>query len=171
LNRLDRLKHQARTDPRQHARTPLWLFEALHRRFRFTVDAACDASNQLLSRGWTADDDFLTQSWERHRVFLNPPFCLASKAIETATSWAGLFRVPSVLLLPAKTCGAAVAEAVANGASIGVFRKRVNYEPAPGVKFSTANRDSMLLVFGFEDCGIKPGSTFVFHAADDDVTD
>lgn len=171
MNRLDKLKHQARTDPRQHARTPRWLFDALHARFRFTIDAACDASNQLLPSGWTADDDFMAQDWQEHRVFINPPFCLASEAIKNAALWAGLFQVPSVLLLPAKTCGLAITGAVRRGASIGVFPWRVNYEPAPGVRLSSANRDSMLLVFGFEDCGVKPGSTFVFHATDDEVTD
>jgi hypothetical protein len=168
MNRLERLKHKARTDPRQHARTPRWLFDALHARFRFTVDAACNASNRLLPVGWTADDDFMVKHWTWHRVFLNPPFCLASEAIKTAASWAGLFQVSSVLLLPAKACGAAIAEAVKRGASIGVFPRRINYEPAPGVTFSTANRDSMLLVFGFEDCGIRPGSTFVFDAEPDE---
>ena len=60
----------------QDWRTPPDLFKALHRIFKFTVDAAADASNNLLPRYW-ADNQWksgLEHSWKKHRVFCNPPF-------------------------------------------------------------------------------------------------
>ena len=49
-------------------------FAPLHSRFRFTVDAAATPENARLERYWTVDDDALSQSWARERVWCNPPY-------------------------------------------------------------------------------------------------
>jgi len=55
--------------------TPAEIFEPLHKRFRFTVDAAAEPHNAKLPRYWTkADDDALKQDWSGETVFLNPPY-------------------------------------------------------------------------------------------------
>jgi phage N-6-adenine-methyltransferase len=50
------------------------VFDPLHERFRFTVDAAALPRNAKLERFWTPDDDALSQSWARERVWCNPPY-------------------------------------------------------------------------------------------------
>ena len=78
--------------------TPPELFDALHRRFRFTVDAAALPRNAKLERFWTPEDDGLERSWEGERVWCNPPY----SKIEP---WANKARLGmadlAVLLLPA----------------------------------------------------------------------
>ena len=54
--------------------TPPELFESLHRRFHFTVDAAALPHNAKLARFWTPEDDGLERSWEGERVWCNPPY-------------------------------------------------------------------------------------------------
>lgn len=54
--------------------TPDWLFDALHREFRFTVDGAASDKLHKLDRYWTKEIDGLAQDWCHERVFLNPPF-------------------------------------------------------------------------------------------------
>jgi phage N-6-adenine-methyltransferase len=49
-------------------------FAPLHKRFRFTIDAAASPTNAKLPRYWTRDDDALTQSWAGERVWCNPPY-------------------------------------------------------------------------------------------------
>lgn len=49
-------------------------FEPLHRRFRFTIDAAAAPHNARLERYWTIEDDALSQSWAGERVWCNPPY-------------------------------------------------------------------------------------------------
>jgi hypothetical protein len=111
------------------------------------MDGAADVESKLCLRYWNADDNFLALSWKDERVYLNPPFCLANQAIEKAAFEYEAHGVTSAVLLYAKTAGAAIRTAVAAGASLGVFEKRVAYVPAPSVTFSTPNRDSMVLVF------------------------
>ncbi|MGE4163888.1 MAG: DNA N-6-adenine-methyltransferase [Vicinamibacterales bacterium] len=49
-------------------------FADLHRRFRFTVDAAALPRNAKLPRFWTPFDNGLRQSWAGERVWCNPPY-------------------------------------------------------------------------------------------------
>lgn len=52
-------------------RTPQYLFDALHEEFGFTVDAAADSENALLTRYWT---DAMAEDWGPETVFCNPPY-------------------------------------------------------------------------------------------------
>ena len=54
--------------------TPQEYFDLLHRRFRFTVDAAALPYNAKLERYWSPEDDGLAQDWRGERVWCNPPF-------------------------------------------------------------------------------------------------
>ena len=138
---------KARSDPRQHARTPPWIFERLHKQLGFTIDGAADVESKLLPRYWDADDNFLSRSWEGECVYLNPPFCLANQSIEKASFEYEAHGVTTAILLYAKTAGRALRTAIAAGVSLRSFERRMAYLPAPGVTFSSPNRDSMLLVF------------------------
>ncbi len=55
-------------------RTPPELFSRWQRQFAFTVDAAAEAENAMISRYWTPLDDGLAQPWICERVWCNPPY-------------------------------------------------------------------------------------------------
>jgi phage N-6-adenine-methyltransferase len=60
------------------------VFDPLHERFRFTVDAAALPRNAKLPRFWTPEDDALSQSWEGERVWCNPPYSHIEPWVEKA---------------------------------------------------------------------------------------
>lgn len=96
--------------------TPDSLFEFLHNRFNFTIDAAANEENKKLER-YTSDalsDPTYYQEYQQvshdeyeiigvDRVFCNPPY---SKCREFVTFfqklWDG-YRVPSLLLIPVRS--------------------------------------------------------------------
>jgi site-specific DNA-methyltransferase (adenine-specific) len=87
----------------QEWRTPQWLFNSLNKRFNFTLDAAASKENALVSKYYTMEDSGLNKSWERERVFLNPPYGKDIKYwVEKAKLEADLGAVV-VALLPART--------------------------------------------------------------------
>jgi phage N-6-adenine-methyltransferase len=89
--------------------TPPEFFAAIHRRFRFTVDAAALPYNAKLKRFWTPEQDGLKQNWGGERVWINPPFSDIEPWV--AKAWAeirddGVSYLPGgaelvVMLLPA----------------------------------------------------------------------
>jgi phage N-6-adenine-methyltransferase len=50
------------------------VFDPLHERFKFTIDAAALPRNAKLPRYWTPEDDALSRSWRGERVWCNPPY-------------------------------------------------------------------------------------------------
>lgn len=55
--------------------TPQPLFEALHQRFHFTLDAAASVDNAKLPRFWQKSQDALKQTWDvAERIWCNPPY-------------------------------------------------------------------------------------------------
>lgn len=54
--------------------TPQRLFNELHMRWNFSVDAAASDSNAKLAHYWTEEDNALKQNWMGLRVWLNPPY-------------------------------------------------------------------------------------------------
>ncbi len=54
--------------------TPQDFFDALHREFAFTIDAAATAENAKLPRYFTEAGNGLAQSWKGERVWCNPPY-------------------------------------------------------------------------------------------------
>lgn len=132
-------------------RTDPGLFAYLHERYRFTVDGAASAENALLPRYWT---DFEAQHWKGERVFMNPPFALSSRALFVAATRFAFDADLICMLVLAKTCGKAIAEAVTAGASIEVFSRRVQYllpsgkVPTRSGRVTSFDRDSMLVLIG-----------------------
>jgi phage N-6-adenine-methyltransferase len=63
-----------KTDDVDDRRTPRSLFDPLHARYRFTVDAAASGDNALLSRFWTKGADALRLVWTGEMVWCNPPY-------------------------------------------------------------------------------------------------
>jgi hypothetical protein len=76
------------------------VFDPLHDRFRFTVDAAALPRNAKLERFWTPDDDGLAQSWEGERVWCNPPYSHIEPWVDKAWRESGRAELV-VMLVPA----------------------------------------------------------------------
>lgn len=87
-----------RADVDERATDPAF-FAQVHRRFRFTVDAAALPYNAKLDRFWTPDDDGLAQPWDGERVWINPPFSNIEPWVRKASESHGAGLV--VMLLPA----------------------------------------------------------------------
>jgi len=54
--------------------TPPEVFDPLQAEFGFTLDACATPQNAKLPRYFTEAEDGLFQSWQGHRVWLNPPY-------------------------------------------------------------------------------------------------
>ena len=54
--------------------TPDYLFKELDREFKFTLDPCATKVNAKCKKYFTEADDGLTQNWEDHIVFMNPPY-------------------------------------------------------------------------------------------------
>lgn len=83
--------------------TPQRLFDALRMEFPFTLDPCATEENAKCQRFFTRLEDGLRQDWDRHVVFMNPPYGRAigywvRKAYESAREGALV-----VCLLPART--------------------------------------------------------------------
>jgi putative DNA primase/helicase len=85
-------------------RTPPALYEALHREFEFTLDAAADDGNAQADRYFDLEVDALRMSWAGERVFCNPPY---GRELEdwVAHGWrqASIDGALVVMVLPART--------------------------------------------------------------------
>lgn len=66
--------------------TPDFIFKQLDDLYGFTLDAACDSSNNKVPNAFCYDlgHDGLIESWGGHKVFCNPPFSQKDKWIKKA---------------------------------------------------------------------------------------
>lgn len=85
--------------------TPQAFYDALHKEFDFTLDAAATAENAKCPHFYTAEDDALTKNWGRdERVFLNCPYGKPlPRWIEKAWSECRDHGALVVMLIPART--------------------------------------------------------------------
>ena len=86
--------------------TPKEFYAKLNAEYRFTLDAAADGSNHLCDR-WLGPgglcDDGLSVDWGGERVWLNPPYSLATEFLAHAVKQSNENEVGSVILLPSRT--------------------------------------------------------------------
>jgi site-specific DNA-methyltransferase (adenine-specific) len=54
--------------------TPQDFYDQLHDEFDFTLDPCATADNAKTPSYFTKQDDGLSRSWGKHRVFCNPPY-------------------------------------------------------------------------------------------------
>lgn len=145
-------------------RTPRPVFEALHRRYAFTIDAAASISNHLLPRYWTRAHNALSKSLKGERAFCNPPFGALPEFLawgREATQHGGFVY----FILPGNLETAWFHE-LALGAEKELYRRRIAYVPPPNVDVSAPSFFSIGAMFGD---GVVP-SGLGFARARDGVT-
>lgn len=81
--------------------TPQAFFDELNKEFNFTLDPSATKENAKCAKFFTKEDDGLAQSWNKERVFCNPPYGVELKKwVEKASmTWGGIV----VMLIPART--------------------------------------------------------------------
>lgn len=133
-------------------KTPRWLFDPLHARHQFTIDAAATAGNALVPRFWGPEEDGAAQSWKNERVFCNPPYGRGLLPPFVTRALADPRETYAVLLLPSRTDTAWFQEiwaAVrAGNAAVDFLPKRVRFVPPPGVAESSPTEASILAYVG-----------------------
>lgn len=133
---------------RQQWSTPDELFLQLHSEFAFTVDAAAASSNAKLSIFWGEAEDALTQPWQGHRVWCNPPYINVTPWVHKAQSEAHNHGVTTALLLPARTEQAWFKSLLADSVELAFFAGRIQFLPPEGIAASSNREGSLLAVFG-----------------------
>jgi site-specific DNA-methyltransferase (adenine-specific) len=87
------------------AKTPIWetpqdLFDQLNSEFRFDLDPCALPENAKCELYFTPKEDGLSQSWDGHHVFMNPPY---GREISKWVKKAAESKALVVCLLPART--------------------------------------------------------------------
>jgi phage N-6-adenine-methyltransferase len=92
---------------KQDWETPWGFFKPLNDEFHFTLDAAASSENtKVAKKFFTEKEDGLASSWEKHIVWLNPPYGIGKAPISAWVKKAyaeSLTGATSVLLIPART--------------------------------------------------------------------
>ena len=84
--------------------TPKGFYDKLDSEFGFTLDPCCTAETAKCETYFTEEDDGLSQSWEGHTVFMNPPYGRGLKHwIRKAFTEAQKPDTTVVILIPSRT--------------------------------------------------------------------
>jgi hypothetical protein len=141
------------SDLRNEAGTPRHIFEVLHAEYRFDVDICASYHNHKLPDYLTEEDNSLALHWGGLRVWCNNPY-------RDIPAWLAHSHEPILVayLLPVRTdrmwwqkykpqaeCHYFVGEKP---------HKRLQFEPPPGVEYSSNPCCECLLIFGE---GATPG--------------
>jgi hypothetical protein len=136
-------------DPKQCAGTPKDLFKVLHDEYKFDVDVCANADNFKLEPYMTIQDDSLKEDWSGLRVWCNSPY-------KDIPAWLEHSHEPDLVayLLPVRSdrewwrkykplceCHYFVGERP---------HKRIQFEPPPGVTYSSNPDCHVLFIFGEE---------------------
>jgi len=80
--------------------TPQDLFDQLDEEFHFTLDPCATFENAKCDKYFTIKDDGLSQSWDDHVVWVNPPY---GRGVDHWLAKAANSRATVVVLLAART--------------------------------------------------------------------
>lgn len=84
--------------------TPQDVFDYLDREFKFTLDPCATPENAKCEKFYTKEDDGLSKTWRRERVFLNPPYGREIKKWVRKAYLSSMVKPTIVVcLLPART--------------------------------------------------------------------
>lgn len=132
----------------QNWRTPLAVFLALHREYKFTIDCASSISNHLLPRYWTRAHNALRRSMHGERGFCNPPFGMLYEFLTWGYEHCQLRGEGSITFLVPGNYETAWFRDLATLGDKELYHRRVAYVAPPGVKVSQPSFASMLVHYG-----------------------
>ena len=124
--------------------TPQDFFDELDREFHFDLDPCADASNYKCAAYFTEEDDGLSQSWEGHTCFVNPPYGSAIKNWVSKSYHEG--NKPNttvVMLIPARTDTKYFHEYIYHKAEIRFIKGRLKF----GNSKNSAPFPSMIVIY------------------------
>lgn len=133
---------------KQDWETPQQLFNELHNKYHFDLDAAASHDNAKLPNYYTADDDALSQEWQGN-VFCNPPYG-RQLGKWLAKAWSEYQRDPErviVFLIPARTDTSYWHDYIFGRAQVEFLRGRLHFE-VDGQKVGRAPFPSAIVVYG-----------------------
>lgn len=108
--------------------TPQDLFDDLNNEFGFTLDPCALAENAKCDRFFTPEINGLKQSWQRERVFCNPPYGrVLYDWVSKCSSEARDGKTLIVLLVPARTDTRWFHEFIWNKAEIRFIKGRLKF--------------------------------------------
>lgn len=147
-------------DVRQSAGTPQWLFDELHARFKFTIDICAEEWNAKLKnyRSLERGEDGLSMTWDCHHVWCNPPWQDVKPWVKKAFLASHVSK--AVLLLPSRTDQSWFAEYAPSCRVEFIAPGRVQYDPPPGISYSSIREGSLLMIFGYGQEGTMGISSF-----------
>lgn len=132
--------------------TPDFLFQDLHNKFNFNMDAACESHNKKLKNGFTIDTgiDGLSCPWTGLRVFCNPPFSGKEYWImkaHQAVQFENCYLV--VMILPTNSMSSAIwDEIIYPNYKFDILKGRISFiNPKTGKPQSGNNSGSTLVYF------------------------
>lgn len=134
----------AATDQNDNWRTPDWLFKALGTEFAFDFDAAADADNHKCA-DWCDNIDEIVLTG-KERVFCNPPYSHIEPFVVRALAGDGVW----VFILPVRTRARwfEMLEAARRAGRVELrwLRKRIAFDPPPGVEESSPRMDTFIAI-------------------------
>lgn len=125
--------------------TPQDFFDQLHAEFRFTLDPAADEHNRKCERYYTKAQDGLSQDWNGHTVFVNPPYGrnTTERWVEKAYRESRKRDTTIVMLLPARTDTRWFHDFILGKAEVRFVKGRLKFDGGT----SSAPFPSMLVIF------------------------
>lgn len=131
--------------------TPLNLFNQLNNIFNFTVDTACSKSNAKVRTNFAHDNGFdgLSESWEGHRAFCNPPFSKKKDWIIKAHNEVqnGCHVVVMILPLNCMSTQTFFNTVIGNNYMYEILEKRVQFIDDTTKKKASGNNSGTVIVY------------------------
>ncbi len=110
--------------------TPQEFFDELDAEFDFTLDVCASDSNAKCGLYFTRDDDGLSQTWDTHRCWMNPPYGREIKGWMRKAYGSSLEGALVVCLVPARTDTAWWHDYAAKATEIRFVRGRLRFGSA-----------------------------------------
>lgn len=126
-------------------RTPWAIFAPLQAEYGFTLDAAASTDNTLCPTYFDEQTNGLTSSWEKHRVWVNPPYADIGPWVRKAIDAADEDGVFSCLLLPASV-DTAWWHLALRRAQVHLFRGRIAFVDPTGFGRSAPKQANCLVI-------------------------
>ena len=124
--------------------TPQSLFDELNEEFHFTLDPCSTDENAKCEKHYTKEQDGLAQSWERERVFCNPPYGREiGKWVEKCYTEHLKPGTLTVMLIPSRTDTKWFHEFIWGKAEIRFIKGRLKF----GEASNSAPFPSMIVIF------------------------